>query len=146
MCSKTRYTIFTNSVHFRDGVHLCPCLVSTISHIFTFSAEGSTTEDTESVTTEPGPESTTNTSEPTTGSTSQGEMRLDILLQDKASQFTLHICILGVDCGSDRSAANCDECRCSMMDDGIISCRPKSDCGGDCHWTGPGGRCILKSG
>ena len=68
--------------HFRDGVHLYPCLVTTIvtyfidvSLVFTFSAEGSTTEDTESVTTEPGPESTTNTSEPTTVSTLQGEMR-----------------------------------------------------------------------
>ena len=65
-----------------DGVHLYPCLVTTIvtyfidvSLVFTFSAEGSTTEDTESVTTTLGPESTTNTAEQTTESNSQGEMR-----------------------------------------------------------------------
>ena len=65
-----------------ESICVYVCLVSTfvtyftdIFLVFTFSAEGSTTEDTESVTTEPRPESTTNTSEPTTVSTLQGEMR-----------------------------------------------------------------------
>ena len=66
-----------------ESICVYVCLVLTfvtyftdIFLVFTFSAEGSTTEDTESVTTEPGPESTTtNTSEPTTVSTLQGDMR-----------------------------------------------------------------------
>ena len=57
--------------------------------------------------------------------------------------------MLGVTCGGDRGhAATCDECICFMQDNGMLSCGPSRDCGGDCQWKtlGSGKICIRKPG
>ena len=88
------------------------------------------------------PDPTTEEPEPTTGSTSQGE-------KGAYKRASLSVCILGVTCGGDRGhAATCDSCVCFMQDNGMLSCGPSSDCGGDCQWksVGSGSICIRKPG